>query len=86
MCETSHNIDRGFISPFCDIVFAGGNIAVISWVFKNLVSPELNWRQKVTFENHFFINFALRKREEFLFCEKFLGQILFTSNTVIVFI
>jgi len=53
MCETAHYINRGCISPFCDIVFAGGNIAVNSWVFKDAASSELNWRQKVSFENHF---------------------------------
>jgi len=52
MCETSHNIDRGCIGPFCDIVFAGGNIAVISSVFKDPASPELKRGQKVSFENN----------------------------------
>jgi hypothetical protein len=71
---------------FLRYVFAGGNIAAISWVFKDRASPGLNWRQNWVLSVIFFINSALRKREEFLFCEKILGQIFFTSNTVIVFI
>ena len=41
MSETSHYIERGCISPYSDTVFAGENIAVIIWVFKESASPEL---------------------------------------------
>ena len=85
-CETSHYIDRGCINPFlrycvCWWKYCGHQLRIQGPCFSRV-----QLKTKSKFLKYFFINSALRKRGEFLFCKKCLGQIFFTSNFIIVFI